>query len=312
MLYVLILVSVALAVTLGMLLLGFSRGGAENVSAQQHLDSESKARLKAEAELEKKRKDLEDQRAQLADAREQLKQAKRKLFDQKESGKGDRDLLKAREEVERNASTQLEVVRNELAQALHEVERLRTEMSGKARRTPERPIVEKPIEKAEKAEAAPEPKKYRDLSDADREKMERWEHEAAKERGRAQEADHELKRLRGRVETQNRVYLVTKGELDLLKDKFKALEKRLNRTLLESDLLRRGMKDLEKKTGVTGPRTELTAEEIAASDRKVDERAFAEAQAAHAPSAPVASSSTGTDIPVSEAPVGEPHQARPA
>ena len=29
-------------------------------------------------------------------------------------------------------------------------------------------------------------------------------------------------RLKGRVETQNRVYLVTKGELDLVKDKFKA------------------------------------------------------------------------------------------
>jgi hypothetical protein len=79
------------------------------------------------------------------------------------------------------------------------------------------------------------------------------------------------------METQHRIYVVTKGELDLLKDKFKALEKRLNRTLLERDLLRRAMADLEKKTGMRAERTELTAEEIAASDRKVEEKAVAEA-----------------------------------
>jgi hypothetical protein len=86
-----------------------------------------------------------------------------------------------------------------------------------------------------------------------------------------------VRRLKGRTETQARVYTVIKGELDLLKDKFKALEKRLNRTLLERDLLRRAIRDLEKKSGLLADRTELTADEVAASDRTVEERAAAEA-----------------------------------
>lgn len=311
MLIALILVSVALAITLGLLMFGSSRGAQHTSSSHQQLDAEVKGRQKAEADLEKKKKDLEEHRVQLTEAREQLKQAKRKLFEQKESGKGDRDLVKAREEVERSASIQLEVVRAELAEALHEVERVKAELAGKGRRLPEKahpaPAPEKP---AEKVEAAPEPKKYRDLTDADREKMERWEHEASKERARAQELDHELKRVRGRVETQNRVYLVTKGELDLIKDKFKALEMRLNRTLLESDMMRRAMKDLERKTGVSGGRTELTPEEIAASDRKVEEKAAEDAKAA-APKPETTSGATpGAEVSVSEPRTGEPERAR--
>ncbi|HEX4620355.1 MAG TPA: cell envelope biogenesis protein TolA [Myxococcaceae bacterium] len=301
MLYALILVSVALAITLGMLLLGYARGGEDHLNAQQKLDAEAKARVKAESELEKKRKDLDEHRTQLTEAKEQLKQAKRKLFDQKESDKGGQDLVKARAEVERNASTQLEVVRNELAQALHEVERLRAEMAGKGRRPPEKPV-EKPSEKpVEKVEAAPEPKKYRELSDADREKMERLEHEASRERAKSQELDREVKRLKGRVETHNRVYLVTKGELDLVKDKFKALEKRLNRTLLENDLVRRAIGELAKQSGIAAGRTELTADEIAASDRNVDEKVEASKPA---PTTDVAA--------VAEPNPPEPEQARPA
>jgi len=107
--------------------------------------------------------------------------------------------------------------------------------------------------------------------------MERLEHLANRERARAQDLGAEVRRLKGRAETQGRVYTVTKGELDLLKDKFKALEKRLNRTLLERDLLKRALRDLEKKSGLVAERTELSAEEAAASDRSVEERAAAEA-----------------------------------
>ncbi len=93
------------------------------------------------------------------------------------------------------------------------------------------------------------------------------------------ELEREVKRFRGRTETQHRIYVVTKGELDLIKDKFKALEKRLNRTLLERDLMRRAIADLQKKTGMAAERIELTPEEIAASDQKVEEKAMAEAAA---------------------------------
>jgi chromosome segregation ATPase len=131
--------------------------------------------------------------------------------------------------------------------------------------------------------------------------MERLEHEASRERAKSQELDREVKRLKGRVETHNRVYLVTKGELDLVKDKFKALEKRLNRTLLENDLVRRAIQDLAKKSGIAAGRTELTADEIAASDRTVEESAQASKPS---PTPDVAA--------VAEPQTPEPEQARPA
>ena len=178
--------------------------------------------------------------------------------------------------MERGASQQLEVVRSELATALAEVGRLRSEAEAyRTRRAPPAPAPAPPAPAA--APPAPEPRRFRELSDTDREKMERLEHLANRERSRAHELSAEVRRLKGRTETQARVYTVIKGELDLLKDKFKALEKRLNRTLLERDLLRRAIRDLEKKSGLAADRTELTSDEVAASDRSVEERAAAEA-----------------------------------
>jgi chromosome segregation ATPase len=324
----LILVSIGFAITLGMLLFGSNRAALPSTTHMRgETEDVSKARAKAESELARKQKELDEQRSQLQDLKEQLKQTKRKLFEQKESEKGDRDLVKARTEVERQASQQLEVVRVELAQALAELERLRGQQDGgRARRapapasatapaaaptTPTTPApdaaasapatgqISAPAQEGERvvtaavqvtpaAEPAGEKDKgarrYRELNDADREKMERLEHSANKERTRAAELDRELKRVKGRTETQQRIFNATKGELDLVKDKYKALEKRLNRTLLERDLLRRAIKDLEKKTGMAAERTELTPEEMAASDQRTEEvareRAATEAQQA--------------------------------
>jgi hypothetical protein len=158
-----------------------------------------------------------------------------------------------------------------------------------------------PAEKPER-----KPREPRELNDAEKERLDRAEHVANKERARSADLDREVKRLKGRVETNTRVYNVAKGELDLIRDKFKALEKRLNRTLLEKDLLNRAVKDLAAKSGEAAGRTELTAEEVAASDRKVEDRlaaeitaqreqqakAEAQAQVAAEPAAPAAPSET--------------------
>ena len=272
---VLVLVSIALCVTLGMLLFGPGRGSSPAKGAAQGLESESKAKSVLENELERRRRELEEQRVQVNELKDQLKQAKRKLFEHKEQERDGRGIAKAREEVERNASVQLEVVRSELSAALAEVEKLRSEASPdkpKRHLPPPPPVVETPPQPA--VVAAPATRRFRELSDADRERIQRLEQQAAKDRGRALELEHETKRLRGRMETQHRIYVVTKGELDLVKDKFKALEKRLNRILLERDLLRRAIKDLERKSGILAERTELTPEEIADSDRKVEEKSL--------------------------------------
>nr|WP_225937480.1 cell envelope biogenesis protein TolA [Myxococcus sp. RHSTA-1-4] len=311
----LILVSIGFAVTLGILLFGGSNRAAlpsssSAPSSRNELESETQRRAKAEAEVQRKQKELDEQRTQLQDVKEQLKQAKRKLFEQKESEKGSQDLAKARAEVERTASIQLEQTREELANVLTENQRLRAEMESRGRRpqpaaapaaaapvaaAPQisapakegEPVVAAAVPVAPVAEAAKEDRgqrRYRELNDADREKMERLEAQANKERSRAVELEKELRRVKGRTETQQRVYAAAKSDLDLMRDKYKALEKRLNRTLLERDLLRRAIKDLEKKTGMLADRTELTPEEMAASDQRTEEtarvRAETEAQAA--------------------------------
>jgi hypothetical protein len=272
----LVLVSLALIVCLGLLIFGRGAPPARAPAASAAPGAAPLARNGPDPEVEKRRREVEELRSTVAELRGELKQTRKKLHDHRESEKGGTDLVKARAEVERSASQQLEVVRSELAATLAEVGRLRGEAEAfRTRRPPPAPAPAPPPAAA--APPAPEPRRFRELSDTDREKMDRLEHLANRERSRAHELSAEVRRLKGRTETQARVYTVIRGELDLLKDKFKALEKRLNRTLLERDLLRRAIRDLEKKSGLAADRTELTADEVAASDRGVEERAAAEA-----------------------------------
>ena len=277
----LVLVSIALVVCLALLIFGRNAPTARAPAAAAAPGVAPIARGGPDPELDRRRREVDELKNTVAELRGELKQTRKKLHDQRTSDKEGADLVKARADVERSASQQLEVVRSELASALAEVGRLKSEAEAFRTRRPA-PVpapapAPAPSAPAAAAPHAPEPRRFRELSDTDREKMDRLEHLANRERSRAQELSAEVRRLKGRTETQGRVYTVIKGELDLLKDKFKALEKRLNRTLLERDLLRRAIRDLEKKSGLAADRTELTADEVAASDRSVEERAAAEA-----------------------------------
>ncbi|MDQ3265594.1 MAG: cell envelope biogenesis protein TolA, partial [Myxococcota bacterium] len=128
--------SVALAIAVALLVFNRPPTGGQNVQAQ--LEAESKGRSLAEAELEKRRRDLEEHKAQLSEVKDQLKQTKKKLFDQREADKDGQDLVKARTEVERSASLQLESVRAELSSTITELQRLRAErdLGGRPRREP--------------------------------------------------------------------------------------------------------------------------------------------------------------------------------
>lgn len=281
-LVLLVLVSIGFVVTLGLLIFGRSAPTAHGAAPSAAIGGAA-ARSGPDPELERRRREADELKASVAELRSELKQARRKLHEQREADRDGADLAKARADVERSASQQLEAVRGELASALAEVSRLKGEADAFRTRRPAPAREAAPPAPAPTAAVAtvpppaPEPRRFRELSDTDREKMDRLEHLANRERSRAQELSAEVRRLKGRTETQARVYTVIKGELDLLKDKFKALEKRLNRTLLERDLLRRAIRDLEKKSGLAADRTELTADEVAASDRTVEERAAAEA-----------------------------------
>jgi hypothetical protein len=274
--FALVVVSIAWAITLAMLMFGRS-GSKVTAELQEKISAADKARAHAETELDRKRKELEEQRAALTEAKDQLKQAKKKIFDQREADKTGHDLVKARESVERSATVQLEAVREELAGALAEIGRLKSELEM-SRRRGSAPVSAAPEAKPEREQPQVQ-RVIRELSDADKEKMNRLEHQSAKDKAKAAELEREVKRLKVRVDTDRRVYTVTKGELELVKDKFRALEKRLNRTLLERDLVLRAIKGLEKKTGTAAERTELSAEEIAAADRDTEAKQQAEAKA---------------------------------
>lgn len=283
MVLLLVLVSIGFVVCLGLLVFGRGAPTAQAAAPATAAGSAAAARSGPDPELERRRREVEELRATVTELRGELKQTRKRLHDQREEEKGGADLAKARAEVERSASQQLEVVRSELAASLAEVSRLKSEAEAfRTRRpapAPQPAAAPAPTPGPAPAAAPhpPEPRRFRELSDTDREKMDRLEHLANRERSRAQELSAEVRRLKGRTETQARVYTVIKGELNLLKDKFKALEKRLNRTLLERDLLRRAIRDLEKKSGLAADRTELTADEVAASDCSVEERTAAEA-----------------------------------
>ncbi len=308
--FILILVSIALAISLGVHVLAPPRRAALPASSgaapvQGDEPGSKTARPSADADLDKKRKELEEQKAVVADLRDQLKQTKRKLYDQKEGEKEGSDLVKAREQVERAASVQLEVVRSELAAALAEVSKLKSESeSGRGRRPAPAPA---PVKAAEPAAEKPQVQKViRELSEADKEKMTRLEAQSAKDRAKAGDLERELKRSRDRAESQSRQLAKLETETELVKDKFKALEKRLNRTLLERDVMKRAIKDLEKKSGFAAERTELSADEIAASDKKVEDKQRAEKEAEEALKKPAAPAVEAAAAPVEAAPAPVP------
>jgi hypothetical protein len=282
----LILESVALIVALYFLTL---RGGAQAAPSPQTVHREENAtssKPEASAEVARRTRELGEARAELADLREQLKRLKRERFEQKQTEKGGIALQREREHFERSASQQLEAVRAELAAALADATRLRNELEAHRERKAPPPAHPTPPREEKAVEAVPrEPVGHRELNPAEQARLERAEQRSAKERSRANELEREVKRLKTKGDMHSRLYLVVKGELDLARDKYKALEKRLNRTLLEKDLLVRALRQLERESGRAAERTELTEEEVASSDARTEaaQRAEAEALAATQP-----------------------------
>lgn len=276
----LILESIALVVCLYILLLGrkdqpaaMKSGSQDSAPAKETRSGDSGGSAKLEAELSAKKKELEEAKKFSSELKDELKTLKRKLYEEKESHKGQDDLAKARADVERQASIQLESTRAELATALAEVAKLKTG-GGEGRRR-EAPAERAPEAKADHPAAPPPQRVIRELSEGDKEKMRRAEEQLAK----AREIEKDLKLAKQRGDGLNKQLRTARTEGNLAKDKFRAVEKRLNRVLLEKDLTLRALKDLEKKTGTTAERTELTADEVAASDKTIEAKQAAEDKA---------------------------------
>ncbi|MBL8937367.1 MAG: cell envelope biogenesis protein TolA [Archangium sp.] len=268
-------------------------------------DDDSAARAnKLESELDKKKKELDEVKKAQAELKDELKAAKKKLFDQRETEKAGDDLVKARAEVERQASIQLESTRQELSNALAEVQRLKNEADLRGKKRAEPKPAEAVEAKAEEKREPPAPvqRVIRELSEAEKEKMNRLEQQSAQDKKKAIELAAELRNVKARIEREKREARRVYEEGKLARDKFRAVEIRLNRTLLESDLLKRAISDLEKKTGTKAEKVTLSAEELAASDQTMREKHNAEDKASEEAMAKLeAAEATNLDAPAADA-----------
>lgn len=292
MVIVIVLLGLTLAVSLAFNF-GVIGGGAKpsaqaaaNTSSNKvEVRTDDERARKAEAELDKKVKELGEIKKAQSELKDELKAAKKKIFEQKEGEKAGDDLAKARAEVERQASIQLDATRAELANALAEIQRMKTDEGKKARSAPVAAAA--PVEKKEEA---PKPQEVitrviRELSDVEKERITKLEAQSSNDRKKANELDRELKSFKAKLDRHQRDSKRVYADAELARDKFRAVEMRLNRTIMENDLLKRAIKDLEKKSGTDAGRLELTAEEIASSDssmkakHKAEDAAEAEARA---------------------------------
>ncbi len=286
-----ILLAVALAVSLAFNL-GFFGQSVPVVAAGQPVSHAARTQVsetvasqlqKAEGELDKKRKELETVKKAHSEQKDELKALKKKLFDEQaaQNDPNTEDLKKARLEAERHASLQLEHTRAELATALSEIERMKRDGEARAKRAnvvKEVPKEQAPVEKAPAPQVVIQ-KVVRELADHEKERIARLEQQSVTDKKRANDAERDMRNWKAKFDKQQRDVKAAYAESTLAKDKFRAVESRLNRTLLESDMLRRALGDLEKKTGMTAERHQLTAEEVAESDRTMKAKHQAEDQA---------------------------------
>jgi len=199
-------------------------------------DAAEEARKEAEAARARVREmeaDLKARNAQLQETREKLNEARKKAQEGK-AGKGqsrgareaemEEDLLHARQLTEQShaaeaaARTQLQAAKADAAKADAEVLRLNERVRSLSAQLEAAP-------KMAGAPAAPpaDDGRVKELQA----RAEEAEGQLRAEHKRLAEAREEAKRARGRAETNNRVYLVTKGELEVIKERLAQAERRL-------------------------------------------------------------------------------------
>jgi chromosome segregation ATPase len=247
--------------------------GVTETFAPRKLVTPDESAKKLEAELNQKRKEIEDLRKTHAEQKEELRVAKKKLHDVKEAGKSTDDLSRARTEVERQASIQLDATRAELATALADIQKFKAEADtrGQKKRAPD----EAP--KAEMVAAAPKPQEVitrviRELSETEKERIHKLETQSANDRKKANEFDREIKSIRAKFDKHTRDSKRIYGEADIARAKFRAVEMRLNRTLLENDMVTRALFELQKKSGIQAERFVPNEEEFAKSDATIKDK----------------------------------------
>ena len=257
---VIILLGVALAISLAfnLGLIGGGQKPSPQAAANTSSSSKSEPRSdddrarKLENDLEKKKKELEEVKKAQAELKDELKTAKKKLHDQREGDKSGDDLLKARAEVERAASMQLESTRAELADRAGR--RAEAEDPGRGQEAPRAPC-EKPKEKKEevKVERPAEGRHPRDpralrRREGPHRRASRPARRTIARRRTSSTASSRASRRRWTARPATRSACTRRPSSPATS----SAPSRCASTarILENDLLKRAIKDLEKKSGV--------------------------------------------------------------
>jgi hypothetical protein len=199
---------------------------AESDAARKEAD-ELRAELRdAQAESKTRSQQILDLREKLNDARKRTQQSPQKQRSAREA-ELEEDLSHARRLLE-EAHAAEQNARKDAAGAISEAAHLRAELERAQARS--REIVAAPPPPAPVAAPAVDESRLREAesrrSEADRRARElEVALKDAREKERA--AREEVRRARGRAETNNRVYLVTKGELEVIRERYALAEKAL-------------------------------------------------------------------------------------
>ncbi|HEX9308024.1 MAG TPA: hypothetical protein VF894_11080 [Anaeromyxobacter sp.] len=191
---------------------------------------------KLRAELDVARKALQDLRADAKERREEaaqlradLERSKKKAFEQQESAKRMGGAPALREEVDKLAARLAEA----RAEAEHHAVRARGLEKDLEKAAAElaraRAKAQEPAPAAV-APAAPPPPPAAGVDEAklaaEKERADRAEAKLADARKKLAEVEKDLKAARGRLETEKRVFVVQKGEIELAHDRYAELKRR--------------------------------------------------------------------------------------
>ncbi len=213
------------------------------------LESESK---KAADALEAKRKESEE-------LKEKLKDLKKRRHDEKESARLRQDIQHAREEIEREMEKKLQVAREDAEIARAQVKKLSAEVDQLKSRRQERPVEVK-AEAVKPAEPAG-PVVPRQATPEEVARAEAAEKAAGQARRKVEEMQEEVRKVRSRAETDRRMFLVQKSEVEIQKDKFRGVEAKLNALVLEREDLKKAVWLLEKELKALKPTAEAPKKE---------------------------------------------------
>lgn len=205
-------------------------------SATQREEQLTAARAEVESvrsEQKSIREQAKEARDEAAKLRAELAAAKKKSFEQAEAAKRAGGANALREDVERlnhrlaesreEAAHAQERARAADAQAVKaqaEIERLRAALAAK----PEPVAAPAPVSVAAAVPAAPSVDEQQLAAERDR--ADKAEAKLAEVRKKLAEVEKDLKGARGRIETEKRVYMVQKGELELANDRYTELRRR--------------------------------------------------------------------------------------